>query len=418
MLILKATTDTIKVAMTGAPAVTQPSFYATFRDSADDLSTFVPDFSNGALSGVTAAAIVPSPAASVRRVVDHITIYNRDTANVELTITLDRNGAATVIRRVTVSPNETLEYNDATGWRVLNDAGAVKVITLSGICDENLSGALDFPLQADPDAPASGHLKMYATKIGGRMMPAVIGPSGRDTSLQCHIGGNKCAIWMPPGGATTVPGVFGMSALTASGTATSRTVAVTNILTRMSRLGYVSAATAGALSGAREAVAKYTIGAGTGLGGFFARIRFGTSDAAYVAGARMFLGFSATTTAPTNVEPGTVANTFGLAQISTSDNLCIVARDASSSITPIDLGSDFPANNNSIAYELALFSPPGGGVYWQVSRLNHAAEASGYLSSNLPASSTLLCLQTWRGNNATALAVGLDLCGIYIETDY
>jgi hypothetical protein len=30
----------------------------------------------------------------------------------------------------------------------------------------------------------------------------------------------------------------------------------------------------------------------------------------------------------------------------------------------------------------------------------------------------LLCHQLWRTNNATALAVGLDICGIYIETDY
>jgi hypothetical protein len=58
-------------------------------------------------------------------------------------------------------------------------------------------------------------------------------------------------------------------------------------------------------------------------------------------------------------------------------------------------------------------------VRWQVNRLNHPASASGELSgSEVPLGTTLLCHQAWRCNNATALAVGLDICGIYIENDY
>jgi hypothetical protein len=234
------------------------------------------------------------------------------------------------------------------------------------------------------------------------------------------LGGNKVALWMPPGGATTVPGIFGMAALTAIGTATARTLATTNIVTRMTRLGYVSASTAGSLAGAREAVVKYTTGAGGGLGGFFLRYRFAPSDAASVAGARMFVGLWATTSAPTNVEPSTgLQNHVGVAQLSSSANLHIVASQGASAITPIDLGSDFPANGNAIAYELNMFSPPAGGVRWQVNRLNHPASASGELSgSEVPLGTTLLCHHAWRCNNATALAVGLDICGIYIENDY
>lgn len=286
--------------------------------------------------------------------------------------------------------------------------------------DHVLTGGLTVPVIADPSVPSAGNLVMYAKSIGGRSMLAQVGPSGRDTSFQPNLGGNKVALWMPPGGSTTVPGVFGMAALTATGTATSRTIATTNILTRMSRLGYVSAATAASLAGAREAVAKYTTGAGGGLGGFFLRNRFGVSDAANVAGARMFIGLWATTGAPTNVEPSTgLQNHVGVAQISTSSNLHIVASQGASAIAPIDLGTDFPANNNTVAYELNLFSPPGGGVYWEVARLNHTATASGFLTAGqVPLGTQLLCYQAFRGNNATALAVGLDLCGIYIENDY
>lgn len=277
--------------------------------------------------------------------------------------------------------------------------------------------SLTLPI-TDPATPATDELAVYARKLGGRMMLAQKGPSGLDTTFQANLGGNKVALWMPPGGATTVPGVFGMGALTAVGTATARAVATTNILTRMSRIGYVSAATAGALASIREAVARYTTGAGSGLGGFFLRVRFGPSDAAVVAGARMFVGMQAATGAATNVEPSTLANSIGVAQLSTSQNLHIVARDATTGITPIDLGADFPAHLNSVAYELTLFSPPSGGVSWQVTRLNHSAVASGTLSGSIPLGTQLITFNSYRTNNATALAVGLDLCGLMIETDY
>jgi len=186
----------------------------------------------------------------------------------------------------------------------------------------------------------------------------------------------------------------------------------------MTRLGFVSAATAGQLAGGREALGKFTVGAGVGLGGFFIRYRFGVSDAATVAGARMFVGLSATTSVPTNVEPTALLNCVGVAQLSTGTNLQLVY--ANGAVKPvIDLGSNFPANSTADAYELVLFAPNAGGVYYQVTRLNTPYTAQGFLpSTDIPLASTLLCHQLWRCNNATALAVGLDICGIYAETDY
>jgi len=35
-----------------------------------------------------------------------------------------------------------------------------------------------------------------------------------------------------------------------------------------------------------------------------------------------------------------------------------------------------------------------------------------------PASTVLLGHRAWRTNNTTGLAVGLDVLGVYIETDY
>ena len=285
--------------------------------------------------------------------------------------------------------------------------------------DHVIDSEIDLPVIASPAPPVDGMLSIYAKKVGGRTMLMQMGPSGLDTSFQPNLGGNKVAMWMPPGNGIAVPGVFGMAALTAVGTATTRNVATTNMLTRMTRIGYVSAATAGSLASIREAAAKYTLGAGAGLGGFFYRVRFGVSDAATVAGARMFVGLSASTAAATNVEPNTLTNAIGVCQLSTSNNLHFYCAGSTATIA-IDLGASFPAHTLSTdAYELAMFAPSTGGeVNYTVTRMNTGDVASGKITTGLPLGTQLLCHQIWRTNNATALAVGLDLCSIYMETDY
>ena len=370
-----------------------------------DVSGATLDGSSAIVTSSATTYNVATYAAAGTRNVRLVTVSNDGASAGVFTISHNTGATTAPIAKALLQPGQVLVYSENGGVQVSS-------------AESSTLATLTLPDTPSPTVPSDGYGTIFIKKIGGRMMAAQIGPSGLDTTLQANLGGNKVALWMPPGGSTTVPGVFGMAALTATGTATARAIATTNLLTRMTRLGFVSAATAGALAGAREAVAKYTTGAGPGLGGFFARYRFGVSDAATVAGARMFIGLDAATAAPTNVEPSTKVNCIGVAQISTSSNLNIVYGNATAK-TPIDLGANFPANTAADAYELNLFSPPAGGVHWHVRRLNTAFEASGFVTSmEAPSATTLLCHQLWRCNNATALAVGLDVCGIYIETDH
>ena len=370
-----------------------------------DVSGATLDGSSAIVTSSAATYGIATYAAAGTRNVRLVTATNDGALAGRFTISHNTGTVTAPIAKAVLQPGQVLVYSENGGVQVSS-------------AESSTLATLTLPDTPNPAVPSGGYGTIFVKKIGGRMMAAQIGPSGLDTTLQANLGGNKVALWMPPGGSTTVPGVFGMAALTATGTATARAIATTNLLTRMTRLGYVSAATAGALAGAREAVAKYTTGAGPGLGGFFARYRFGISDAATVAGARMFVGLDALTAAPTNIDPSTKVNCVGVGQIAASNNLQIIYGNATAK-APIDLGADFPANTNTDAYELNLFSPPAGGVHWHVRRLNTAFEASGFLAStDTPAATALLCHQLWRCNNATALAVGLDVCGIYIETDH
>jgi len=276
----------------------------------------------------------------------------------------------------------------------------------------------------DPAAPLT-NLILYAKAIAGRLMLKVIGPSGVDTPLQPFLGFNKVRVWSPSGGSSTAPGIFGYGALTVVGTLTARAVAVTNLFSLMNRIGIVSVATVGGLASFRQASTNILIGNGNGYQGFMKAIRFGCSDAATVAGARQFIGIAASTAAPTNVEPSTLTNVIGVGHGAADTNLKLYY-GGSVAQTPIDLGANFPANTLSAdMYELVLFSPPNqnGVVKYRVTRLNTGHVAEGTLPTSngvvLPSTATLLSYAWgYRTNNATALAVGLDIVGDYVETDY
>ena len=277
---------------------------------------------------------------------------------------------------------------------------------------------------SNASTPAAGTINIFSRQIANRNLPAFSGQNGLDSALQPFLARNKVGYWCPPGNATTAPGVVGFSAATATGfTATSRSVATTNIFTRMRRLGYVSAATAGTVGQWRVNAYQYTVGSvSTGLGGFTYIKRFGISDAAAVSDARMFIGMRSSST-PSNVEPSTLNQCIGVGHNAAHTNLHIFYGGTSAQ-TPIDLGANFPITHGSIEpYELALFSDPNSGdVHWQVTRLSNGITASGSIVNSgaavLPSNATLLAPWGYRTNNGTALAVGLDVMSAYIETDY
>lgn len=293
------------------------------------------------------------------------------------------------------------------------------------------TGGVTLPAHATtPATPAADNVVVFSRTLAGRTMPVAMGPSGMDYALQPSIWRQKIGFWNAAGNSATVPGVYGLPALTAVGTNTARNVATTNLFTRTRRIGLVSAATAGSLASRRLAAAQVTVGNGAGLGGFFFSTRFGISDAAAVAGARFFTGVTSATGAPTNVEPSTLTNSIGLAQLSTSSTQLYIVYGGSAAQTAIALGTDFPPMNgtgvtNGVFYDFSLFSSPSvnGVVHYRLERVGTAFVATGTLGpgtagTTLPANTTLLAFNMWRSNNATALAVGFDVSTFYLETDY
>lgn len=321
-----------------------------------------------------------------------------------------------------LSAGEPYLINDEGRVAIASGPSAYQAAAMRGAAE--LFSSVDLPAGGEQAAPAPGNMRLYGRSLAGRCLPEWVGGCGLNTAAQPLLAQNKVGLWAPSGNFNTPPGLFGLVAASYS-VAVAREVSITNLLTRMKRVGYASAGTAGAVAPWRLAVLQYSLVDGNGLGGFTFITRFGVSDAATVAGARMFVGMRYSIAAGVNVEPSTITNCIGVAQLSTSTNLHIVY-GGSAAQAPIDLGPNFPANTLSAdAYEIVLFAPPSiaNAVGYRVSRLGTPYVAEGTLNAatpglQLPSSNTLLTPNFYRTNNATALAVGLDICSVYLETDY
>lgn len=105
ILVLDATTKSIVVAMSGAAATTNPDFTSAYAD--DTGSAFTEGANDGALNGTSSVTLVAAPASSTRRVVKNITIENKDTAAVTLTISYNNAATLRTIAKVTLNVGDT-----------------------------------------------------------------------------------------------------------------------------------------------------------------------------------------------------------------------------------------------------------------------------------------------------------------------
>jgi hypothetical protein len=189
-------------------------------------------------------------------------------------------------------------------------------------------------------------------------------------------------------------------------------------------MGFVSAATAGSLTELRVPVAQYTAGTGSNDGsGFIYKTMFVPSNAAAVSGERFFIGLMNSTSAATNVEPNTLTNCIGIAQLSTDNTQFYLVYGGSAAQTAVALGTGIgsPSSQSTSLFELSIDAPQETANTFTVTVTNIGTGVTftQTLTGNdtvIPQSTTLLAHKAWKTNNATALAVGFDIASISFET--
>lgn len=281
---------------------------------------------------------------------------------------------------------------------------------------------IDLVDQPSITPPPANTVRVFGRNVSGRMLPAFVGPSGLDSSLQPFLARNKIGLFIPPGNATTVQ-TLGMN-VTATGTATAANVAATNVHTAMRRLEYaVTTASTTAIAGVRSGVAQHYLGnSSTPFGGFHFVTRFGPSrGSASNSTRRFFVGMTSITAAPTDVNPSTwAANAIGVGTDSTDLNFQIMHRNGTGAMTKIDTGIPKAYADNTAMFEVAIFKSPTttNEVHVQFVRLSDNLTFRSTITTNLPAADTLLNWQIWTSVGGTSSVVGVSVASIYIETDY
>lgn len=288
-------------------------------------------------------------------------------------------------------------------------------------------GAMRIPLaSAEPPTPASGNY-LYTRTIADQTVMKYKRPSGVDSPIQDSIAFNRFVKYQG-GPAVITPIGGGPLAAATAGTAVNPS-AGTNIRNQLSRTQYATAANANSLNSLNTNTANLNVGvlrgSINGEGGFRLVIRF--SLGATTATNRFFAGLRDVNSAPSNVDPftSTANGVIGIAANgATSANYRIVHTLTGTTPTTIDLGANFPYNNTDLI-ELVLFCRPftttAGNVGYRVRRFTNtgdpAFEASGTLSTNLPAGATFLYPCIWMVNVA-ASAVNFQVNSITLESDF
>ena len=324
-------------------------------------------------------------------------------------------GSGDVAGPASATDNALARFDTTTG-KLIQDG----VVTLSD------AGALTVPNSALPSAPASGNVTIFALDRNGKSLPAFIDPEGFMTTVQADLGEFNVARFMPEANTTTAADA-GVP-LTNTGTFAAAAIATTNFFTMKRRLlCQVTVAATTAVAGVRGSQNAVRIGRTAGApGGFSSRIVWGPSTGVSTATTRAFCGFRATA-APTDVNPSSLLNLVGMGWDSGDTNVQMMTNDGAGTATKTDLGASFPRPNtdNTTVYELQLYSPNSTtqSVNWRVIRYDTtgktiAAEATGTITTDLPANTVLMAPHVWMSVGGTSSVIGVACMGITIVDWY
>lgn len=127
MILLDDTDKLLEIVLAGAHATTAPPFTSSYTDI--NQSTFAVSAMgelDGVANGATDVTVVAAPGATTTRKVQHLSVYNVDTAAVVLTVQLDHGGTNRIVWKGTLAVGDTLIYVDTLGFKVTDANGQVK----------------------------------------------------------------------------------------------------------------------------------------------------------------------------------------------------------------------------------------------------------------------------------------------------
>lgn len=214
----------LQAVLSGAISTTQPQVTVCASDqSSSGYAGLAPV--RTALNSTTDVTILSAPAASTFRDVDYLSVYNRDTASITVTIKYDASGTDTIIITATILTLETLFYVHGQGWGCLDAQGRFKTAaTFSGTLAAT-SGGTGFASYTIGDLlyadTAASLAKLADVATGNALISGGVGtaPSWGKIGLTTHVTGTL-PVANGGTGTTTATGTAGSVVLSAGPTIT------------------------------------------------------------------------------------------------------------------------------------------------------------------------------------------------------
>lgn len=175
---------------------------------------------------------------------------------------------------------------------------------------------------------------------------------------------------------------------------------------KMSRIGFLGSTSAVSGWRSNQSATAFT-------GDFFLVYHFALSDPTLVSGARMFVGLSDSLAAATNVDPASITQCIGIAQLS-GDNTQFHAVWGAGSSNSEALGLPFDVNT---VYRLEISSSSSANFQLRLTDLGAGTSVTINKTTG-PTSATNLYFRVWRTSNGSASTSGIESGNFYLERNF
>lgn len=125
-MILDSIAESFSVVLSGSVNTNQLPFYASYVNLTSTGMT--PTKNHGTTNNTTRVTLVPVPGSNEQNQLKSCSIFNSDLSGA--TVSVQYSGGSTILNIFVASllPNESIQYNSNSGWRVYDDVGQLKVL--------------------------------------------------------------------------------------------------------------------------------------------------------------------------------------------------------------------------------------------------------------------------------------------------
>lgn len=307
--------------------------------------------------------------------------------------------------RLVAGSNMTVSYNDGTGETTVSATGA-------GLSSEQVFDTLAYSIRMGEG------LQKTKSDTGDSLYIELKLKNALERIV--YASGSHKAVFMATN--TTGGTAHWGFQITATGTVTAPTKATTNRFSFSNRWEtLVTVASTSAVAGFRSNAGIAGFGNAAGMGGFYYNSVSGAATGLSNTNARYFNGLSTSTSAPTDVNPSSLTNCFGIGYDASDGNLQFMHNDGSGTCTKVDLGSNFAVTTTDRTnfYRLIMYAEDNGSVvYYKVIDMADGDTYTGSVNTNLPSNTLMFAPYGYTSVGGSSAVTGFSLMSIEMFTDY